>query len=175
MQCSPYQEKTRCWLFLPPYSVLSQVEQSLELLVCPNRTTSLFYVVLGNSWNVQPHHLPQVGDLGTSPSGSNCNSWGVRCLDKLFPWRSWRCAFTVGVSKGEIVGNMLTSSFRLLGESQSAPKCKLIRSRQLKQQLEEYRVIFLPGRNWETKMGILPAPSVLSPGGIASATACVLI
>lgn len=83
-------------------------------------------------------------------------------MRKFLPKRSWIFDCTVGVSQWEKVGNMATSSFWLLGGSQSALTCRLIRSQTFRQQLGKYAVKLLPGRTWE--MGVFAVPSVLSLG-----------
>lgn len=68
----------------------------------PNRTVSLFCVVLGEFMTSKLCQLLELGDLGPSPLGGSHKSWCVRCVDKFLSGRGWRLGFVVGV----IWGNM---------------------------------------------------------------------
>lgn len=69
MQSRPSWGETGNWVFLSIHSVLSQKDYSLELLMHPNRTASLFCVAPGDSWMPIPYQQLALGDLGTN------NSW----------------------------------------------------------------------------------------------------
>lgn len=66
-----------------------------------------------------------------------------------FTGRSWRLGFTVGGSHGKTDRDVPTSSFRFPGGCQSAPKCRLIRIQNPRQQLDKSAVRSLLGINGE--------------------------
>lgn len=88
-----------------------------------------FFVLCGPGglMNVNPCQFPELGDLEASPLGGSHNSCYAGCIDKLLLGSSWRLGFTIGMSWREIAGDMATSYFRVLGESQSAPTHSPIR------------------------------------------------
>ena len=98
---------------------------------------------------VKPRQLPEVGNLGASPLGDSHSSWGARCVDKYLAGRNSKLGFTVGVSQRENSGEVPTRCFRVMRGFQLVPRCKLIKSCALQQQLGKYAVKTLPGRNWE--------------------------
>ena len=75
-------------------------------------------------------------------SGDSLKQWGTRCVDKLLPGRSQRFGFIVGVGQKETARDVPTSSLKLLKGSQSALRCRLIRSWALRQQLRKYANVF---------------------------------
>lgn len=82
-----------------------------------------FFVLcgLGGLMNAKACQFPELGDLGASLLGGSHNGWYAGCVDKLLPGGSWRLGFTVGMSRKETAGHMVTNYFGFLGESQSAP------------------------------------------------------
>lgn len=104
--------------------------------------------------NVELHQLPELEDLGTSPSGGSHVSWGGRCVDKLLPGGNRRADFTIGVTWGDAAG---ISSFSFQEGSQSALISRLIKSQTSRQQLGKYVVKSLPG--------IFAFSLCLEPGG----------
>lgn len=68
----------------------------------PDRTVSLFCVVLGEFIVAKLCQLSELGDLGPSLLGGSHNSWGVRCVDKFLLGRRWRLDFAVGGSWREM-------------------------------------------------------------------------
>ena len=84
-------------------SLLGQREELLQwggmVPVCPCIIVSVLYGP-GKPLNANPCRLPQLGDLRASPSGGSHNSWGARCVEKLFSVISKRLGITVGMSQG---------------------------------------------------------------------------
>ena len=52
--------------------------------MCPHRNISLVFCGPLGLMNAEPHLLTEINDLGASPSGGSHNSWGARCVEKLF-------------------------------------------------------------------------------------------
>ena len=67
--------------------------------MCPNRTTTLFSVVLGIE--CQSPSAPKLGDMGAYALGGSHKSWDARYDNKLLPRGSWQLGLTVGVSQRE--------------------------------------------------------------------------
>lgn len=84
-------------------------------------------------------------------------------MDNLLPGRRWCLGFIVEASQREKVGEEPTSSFRLLGESQLALRCRMIRSWILRQQMGK-DVVRLSRE--KLKMGIFVSFLCTEPGGI---------
>ena len=68
--------------------------------MCPHRNISLVFCGPLGLMNAEPHLLTEINDLGASPSGGSHNSWGARCVEKLFSVISKRLGITVGMSQG---------------------------------------------------------------------------
>lgn len=68
--------------------------------MCPHRNISLVFCGPLGLKNAEPCYLPEIKDLGASPSGGSHNSWDARCMEKLFSVISKRLGITVGMSQG---------------------------------------------------------------------------
>ena len=67
----------------------------------------------------------------------------------------------------------VSANSSLQGEEQSASRCMLVRSWTLRQPLITYAVKLLPEKDWG--MGPFPAPCVLIPGAVATASLVYLM
>lgn len=100
------------------------------------------------------HQFQVLGDLGANPLCSSHNNGRLDVWTGSLQGDAGDLVLPLAGDKGSqcVCGEVPTSSFQLLGGSQSAPVCRLIGIHNLRQQLGKTAVKSLPGINWE--MGI---------------------
>lgn len=145
MHSNHFGEKLADGLFCP-VPVLSPGWQLRGECLRDRLTTSLFAIILGDSYECKPHCLSVIGNLGAHPSHGSCKSWGTRCMDKLLLGWSWKFGFIVGMSQLGKLAQVPTDFFGLPGRLQTVLRCMLIGNLTFRQQLKKYIVKFLQGK-----------------------------
>lgn len=149
------------WVCLPLLPCWDGKGKLQKQLVCLFRNWLLCLMLSYGIVDAKPWWLMELGDLGTCSLSDTCKTWSTLCVDKFLPGKAGNlgcCCFWSEPKRD--YGTSVLLLFRASRRSQSAARCKLIRSQTLSQQLGKSALKPLPGKNggWVP----LPVPAVLS-------------